>query len=153
MKRISKLSDEAHSPDGKRIWLGPGAQRRRFRRCVLAALVVFSLVFTNRLTVAVPLTAAAVLPLTSMASSATTAFFTAVVVAAAGSTVPVAFLMWAVNSKLDSVLGTLRRDVKRQVDETNTELGADRASLIQQRGLLNHVRVNLAANEDVPDTP
>jgi len=108
---------------------------------------------TNRLTVAVPLTAAAVLPLTSMASSATTAFFTAVVVAAAGSTVPVAFLMWAVNSKLDSVLGTLRRDVKRQVDETNTELGADRASLIQQRGLLNHVRVNLAANEDVPDTP
>jgi hypothetical protein len=148
VKRISKLSDEAHSPDGKRIWLGPGAQRRRFRRCVLAALVVFSLVFTNRLTVAVPLTAAAVLPLTSMASSATTSLFNV-----AGGYIPVAFLVWSVNSKLESVIEMLRRDVKRQVDETNTELGADRASLIQQRGLLNHVRVNLAANEDVPDTP
>ena len=128
VKLIGKLSDEAHSPDGKRIWLGPGAQRRRFRRRVLAALVVFSLVFANRLAVAAPLnpTAAALLPLASMVSSATTAFFNA-----AGGCVPVAFLVWAVNSKLDCVIESLRRDVKRQVDEPKTELGADQTSLIR----------------------
>ena len=158
VKLIGKLSDEARmaSGDGKRIWLGPGAQRRRFRRRVLAALVafslafVFSLAFANRLAVAARLnpTAAAVLALASMASSATTAFFNA-----AGGCVPVAFLVWAVNSKLDSVIEELRRSVKRQVDEAITELGADTDSLIKQRGLLNDVTVELAVNADEPDMP
>ena len=157
VKLICKLSDEAHSRDGKRIWLGPGAQRRRFRRRVrvlaptVLLLVVLSLVFANRLAVVAPLnpTAAAVLPLANMASTASTAFFNA----AGQVCVPVAFLVWAVNSKLDGVIESLRPDVKRQVDEVNTELGADQTSLTRQRGLLNKVEVDLAANEDVPDTP
>ena len=161
VKLIGKLSDEAHSRDGKRIWLGPGAQRRRAQRRVLAVLglLLSSFVFANRLAMEAPLnpTAAAVLPLANMASTATTAFFNA----AGGYCVPVAFLVWAVNSKLDGLMESLRRDVKRQVDEANTELGADQTShrrwtrrtLIRQRGLLNDVTVDLAANGDVPNTP
>ena len=154
VKLIGKLSDEAHSRDGKRIWLGPGgagAQRRRAQRRVLAVLglLLSSFVFANRLAVEAPLnpTAAAVLPLANMASTATTAFFNA-----AGGCVPVAFLVcgWAVNSKLDGLMDmeSLHRDVKRQA---NTELGTDQTShrrwtrrtLIRQRGLLNDVTVDL----------
>ena len=153
VKLIGKLSDEAHSRDGKRIWLGPGAQRRRAQRRVLAVLglLLSSFVFANRFAMAVPLnpTAAAVLPLANMASAATTAFFNA----AGGCCVPVAFLVWAVNSKLDYVTEELRRSVKRQVDEAITELGADTDSLIKQRGLLNDVTVELAATADEPDIP
>ena len=161
VKFIGKLSDEAHSPDGKRIALGPqlGRRRRRFRRRVLVALgalvvLVLSLVFASRLAVAALLnpTSAAVLPLASLASnvalSATTSLFNV-----AGGCVPVAFLLWAVNSKLDSVIEELRRSVKRQVDEAITELGADTDSLIKQRGLLNDVTVELAVNADEPDIP
>ena len=163
VKFIGKLSDEARSPDGKRIALGPGAQlgrrRRRFRRLVLVALgalvvLVLSLVFASRLAVAAPLnpTSAAVLRLASLASnvalSATTSLFNV-----AGGCVPVAFLVWAVNSKLDSVIEELRRSVKRQEDEAITELGADTDSLIKQRGLLNDVTVELAVNADEPDIP
>ena len=101
VKFICKLSDEAHSPDGKRIALGPGAQlgRRRFRRRVLGALVVFSLVFANRLAVAPPLnpTSAAVPPLASMASSATTSLFNV-----AGATF--LLLSWYGPSTLSSIL-------------------------------------------------
>ena len=160
VKLIGKLSDEAHSRDGKRIWLGPGgagAQRRRAQRRVLAVLGLLlpSFVFANRFAMAVPLnpTAAAVLPLANMASSATTAFFNA-----AGGCIPVAFLVWAVNSKLDGLMESLRRDVKWQA---NTELGTDqnshrrwtRRTLIRQRGLLNDVTVELAATADEPDIP
>lgn len=156
VKFIGKLSDEAHSLDGKkRIALGPGAQlgRRRFRLGVLGVLVVlvaFFLEFAKRLAVAAPLdpTSAAVLPLASIASSATTSLFNV-----AGGYIPVAFLVWSVNSKLDSVIEMLRRDVKRLVDEANTVLGADTDSLMKQRGLLNDVTVELAATADEPDIP
>lgn len=151
VKLIGKLSDEAHSRDGKRIWHGPGAQRGRFRRRVLpvlVVLVVFSLVFANRLAVAELLSPEAALVLVvakSVASTAITAFLNA-----AGGCVPVAFLVWAVNSKLDGVIESLRHDAKRQVD---TETGADQTSLIWQRRLLNDVTVDLAANADAPNTP
>ena len=51
------------------------------------------------------------------------------------------------------MIETLRRDVKRLVDEANTELGADTDSLIKQRDLLNDVTVELSANAEEPDIP
>ena len=117
---------------------------------MLVVLVAFSLEFAKRLAVVAPLdpTSAAVLPLASIASSATTSLFNV-----AGGYIPVAFLVWSVNSKLDSVIEMLRRDVKRPVDEANTVLGADTDSLMKQRGLLNDVTVELAATADEPDIP